>query len=87
MVRRIYYDIEVLCRHCDEVHPRDKVKVIPNWGWQCPDCGRKCRTKVSYNRERWLEKKQREKVKFRCVTIKTDIRNAQRERMEQKCTY
>ena len=47
----INYDIEVWCHKCSEKHQRSDCEFRPKFGWKCPDCGNKCRSKPKYNKE------------------------------------
>ena len=56
----INYDIEVYCSRCAVRHEKNNCKLIPNWGYQCPFCGNKCRVKpkytcVNYNKQHPFE--------------------------------
>ncbi len=41
----IDYITHVYCAHCGEKHKKTECKLIPNWGYKCPECGGKCRVK------------------------------------------
>ena len=41
----VVYSNEVFCKHCSEKHLISECKLIPNFGYQCPECGRRCRTR------------------------------------------
>lgn len=40
------YDTHVWCSHCGVKHFKAVTEFISNWGYKCPDCGRKCRVKA-----------------------------------------
>jgi len=41
----VNYSNEVFCKHCSERHLITECKFIVNFGYQCPVCGRRTRTK------------------------------------------
>jgi hypothetical protein len=41
----INYDIEVWCHKCGEKHSKTDCEFRPRFGWKCPWCGNKCRSK------------------------------------------
>ena len=45
---RIDYDTHVFCSTCEEPRLRLITQLIPNWGYKCPECGKKCRVKPKY---------------------------------------
>ena len=50
---RVDYNTYVWCRHCGEKRLIIKCKFVVNYGYKCPECGWKCRSKARYtiNRE------------------------------------
>ena len=43
---RINYDTHVLCSHCAVKHLKAITELVYGYGYKCPLCGRKCRTKA-----------------------------------------
>ena len=46
---RVDYNQELYCSHCEDKFPIEDCKLIPKYGYRCPECGRKCRKKAHYN--------------------------------------
>ena len=53
---KIDYEIQVYCSHCGDPHYRTDCKLIPNWGYKCPECGGKCRVKPKYTWKNYIKK-------------------------------
>ena len=49
---RVDYSTHVWCTHCGEKRPIIKCKFVVNYGYKCPECGWKCRTKSRYTRNK-----------------------------------
>ena len=43
---RVDYDKEVFCSGCEEKHLKENVQLVYGYGYKCPKCGIKCRTKA-----------------------------------------
>ena len=42
---RVNYDLEVFCSGCEKKYLKDMVELRYGYGYKCPTCGIKCRTK------------------------------------------
>ena len=51
---RVNYDFEVFCSGCEEKHLRENVKLVYGYGYKCPTCGIKCRTKAKDANQKYI---------------------------------
>lgn len=75
----INYLTQVWCKHCGKKHDKTECKLIPNWGYKCPECGRKCRVKPKYSWKNYIKKHPYIPSKSH-ITMKTEIKQLAQER-------